>query len=340
MPTPNFIKYSTTPDDKSIKIGNYSIGVASGTTYGPTSGTSYWSGISPPTSGYTIYENKVSNGPSIRVASSSAGLIDYANRLYSGSSITTEAGALTYFNSLTDVICVNRDYEEIVTSGLTVNLDAGFTPSYPLSGTSWTDLSFSGNNGTLVNGPTFNSSDGGSIVFDGVDDYISTPIQELNRPCTLSVWVNLNSLTGFQTFAGQNTSTAIVRGRFYFQKAGETTEGLILNTVNFSIVLSGGGIVPVNSNNVIVTNIWYNYTAVLTTTTISLYENGTLQNTVNDSNTFLTPNTTITLNAGYYNNSIVDYINGKSSSFLIYNRALSAAEVLQNFNALRGRYGI
>jgi hypothetical protein len=206
--------------------------------------------------------------------------------------------------------------------GLVLCLDAANKASYPGSGTVWRDLAGS-NNGTLTNDPTFNSDNGGSIVFDGVDDYITTPIQELNRPCTLSVWVNLNSLTGFQTFVGQGTSTAILRGRFYFQKAGETTEGLILDTVNFSIVLNDGGIVPVNSNNVIVTNIWYNYTAVLTTTTISLYENGTLQNTVNDSNTFLTPNTTITLNAGYYDNSIVDFINGKSSSFLIYNRALT-----------------
>jgi hypothetical protein len=96
MPTPNFIKYSTTPDGKSIKVGNYSIGVVSGTTYGPTSGTSYWSGISPPAGGYTIYENKAANGPSIRVPINSATLIDYANRLYSGLSITTKEGPYTY----------------------------------------------------------------------------------------------------------------------------------------------------------------------------------------------------------------------------------------------------
>ena len=226
---------------------------------------------------------------------------------------------------------------DIIQNGLVLCLDAGNSKSYSGSGNVWRDLAGS-NNGTLTNGPTFSNANAGSIVFDGVDDYISTPIQELNRPCTLSVWVNLNSLTGYQTFVGQDTSTAILRGRFYFQKAGTTTEGLILNKVNFTIVLNGGGIVPVNSNNVIVTNIWYNYTAVLTTTTISLYENGTLQNTVNDSNTFLTPNTTITLNAGYYNNSIVDFINGKSSSFLIYNRALTPQEVLQNYNATKSRF--
>jgi len=229
---------------------------------------------------------------------------------------------------------------KIVTDGLVLALDAANRKSYAGSGTKWNDLSGNNNTGTLTNGPTFNGGNGGSIVFDGTNDYISTPIQNLDRPCTFSIWVNLSDLTGYQTFFGQDTSQAIDRGRFYFQKAGDTTEGVVLNNVNFSIVLSGGGIVPVNSNNVIVTNIWYNYTAVLTTAAISLYENGILQNTVSDTNTFLTPNTTITLNSGYYANSIVDYINGKSSSFLIYNRALSPNEVLQNFNATRSRFGV
>ena len=61
----------------------------------------------------------------------------------------------------------------IVTSGLVLNLDAANMKSYPRSGTTWRDLSGLGNNGTLTNGPTFNSQNGGSIVFDGVDDYAS-----------------------------------------------------------------------------------------------------------------------------------------------------------------------
>ena len=180
MPTPNFLKYSTTPDSSGIKAGNYTIGVFSGGTYGPTSTTNYWNGITPPISGYTIYENKAANGPSIRVAADASVLIDYTRRLYSGSSVTTEYSALTYLNSLGTVACVNRDYEEIITSGLTLNLDAGFTPSYPKSGTTWTDISFSGNNGTLVNGPTFNSANGGAIVFDGTNDNCPITNQTFN----------------------------------------------------------------------------------------------------------------------------------------------------------------
>jgi hypothetical protein len=62
---------------------------------------------------------------------------------------------------------------KIVTDGLVVYLDAANSRSYPGSGTTWSDLSRGGNNGTLINGPTFSSANGGSIVFDGVDDYVN-----------------------------------------------------------------------------------------------------------------------------------------------------------------------
>ena len=194
MPTPNFIKYSTTSDSKAIRSGNFTIGVTSGTTYGPTSSTEYWAGISPPAGGYTIYENKDANGPSIRVPANSTVLIDYSNRLYSGSSITTEAGALTYFNSLNTVICVNRDYEEIVTSGLTFLVDAGFTPSYPKSGNNWVNLGFSAITGTLTNSPTYSSSNGGSLAFNGSNQYVTFGNQNLGLDLiskSFCAWVNL-----------------------------------------------------------------------------------------------------------------------------------------------------
>ena len=232
---------------------------------------------------------------------------------------------------------------KIITEGLVLSLDAGNVKSYPGSGTVWTDKSGYGNNATLTNGPTFNSSNGGSIVFDGTNDYISTPIQTISRPWTFSTWFNFSSLTvngGFNTFFSQDTSVSILRGTFYFQKAGGEFEGLQQNKINFSLVKTDGSIVVTNGLNVIQTNTWYNYTAVLTTTSISLYENGVLQNTTTNSDSFITPNTNIVLNAGYFNNNIVDYWPGKSSTFQMYNRALSASEVLQNYNATKSRFGL
>jgi hypothetical protein len=232
---------------------------------------------------------------------------------------------------------------KIVTDGLVLALDAGNTKSYPGTGTTWFDKSGFSNNGMLVNGPTFSTGSLGSIVFDGTNDYISTPIQTISRPWTFSTWFNFSSLTtngGFNTLFGQDTSLSISRGTFYFQKAGGTFEGVVQNKINFSLVKTDGSIVVTNGLNVIQTNTWYNYTAVLTPTSISLYENGILQNTTTNSDSFITPNTNIVLNAGYFNNNIVDYWPGQSSIFHMYNKALSAAEVSQNFNALRGRFGI
>lgn len=319
-----------------IKVQNFIVGVNKGG-YGPTNRTNFYNGKTPNVGGYTVYISGGTASPSIFMASTDSGLISLSNRL-GASNLSTTAEALNFFNDSSTMMCTNRDYPNIITSGLVLNLDATYTPSYPKNGTLWKDLSSFGNNGTLVNGSSFSSEDGGSIGFNGSNHYVSTSLQDLDRPCTFSIWVNLSSLSSFQTFFGQDTSEAITRGRFYFQKTGITGEGLIQNVVNFSIVLSNGSIVSVNASNPIQTNVWYNYSAVLTTTTISLYENGILQNTVNDSNVFLTPNTAIILNAGYYDNTVVDYINGKSSSFLIYNRALSAQEVLQNYNAALQRF--
>ena len=227
----------------------------------------------------------------------------------------------------------------IVSSGLVLCLDAANKLSYRGSGTTWTDLSGNSNTSTLINGPTFSAGNQGSIVFDGTNDYISTTLQTLNRPFTLSVWANFSNLTGFQTFIGQDTSASIPRGRFYFQKAGTTGGGPVQDKVNFSLVKSDDSVVVVNTINTVSINVWYNFVVTLSTSSISLYQNGVIQNTTADVNTLLTDNTVILLAAGYYANNITDFINGKISSVFIYNRELSATEVLQNYNATKTRFG-
>ena len=323
MPTPNFIKYSTTPDDKSIKSGNYTIGVASGTTYGPTSSTSYWSGISPPSGGYTIYENKAAEGPSIRVPSDSATLIDYANRLYSGSSITTEEGALSYFNGLNDVICANINYEEIVTSGLTLLLDAGFTPSYPKSGTAWTDLSFSGNNATLVNGPTFNSSDGGSVVFDGTNDYCSagnSSSLSITGNLTVAAWVRPTSFANQGNIVAKSSNPGY---RMRFQSDGTFWMYSNTNTIT--------------SPSAYTINNWFHTVGVFSSTGLRMYINGSL---VQSNGTAFSPSySSSNFYVGTFNGTL-ELFQGRIANVSVYNRALSATEVLQNFNSQKARFGL
>lgn len=329
MPTPNFIKYSTTPDSSGIKVGNYTIGVFSGGTYGPTSTTNYWNGVSPPISGYTIYENKSANGPSIRVPSSASVLIDYANRLYSGTAITTEYSALTYLNSLGSVICVNRDYEEIITSGLTLNLDAGFTPSYPKSGTTWTDISFSGNNGTLTNGPTYSSANGGSIVFDGVDDYV-------NIPTTITMG-SQNTVIGFIKLSGTNSDTVVfcpeangvdnwigIQSNRLFLFATE-----ISDVNNFSIQ----GTTNLDTSD----SVWYQIVSTINNNVATIYLNGVQENSVTKNFTIgsWTSNGNLGRRGGF---SQTRYFKGAMSSVQVYNRVLSPTEIVQNYQAQFPRF--
>ena len=94
----------------------------------------------------------------------------------------------------------------IITSGLISALDAADRNSYPGSGTTWTDISGNNNNGTLTNGPTFSSTNGGAIVLDGADDYINTGTINLQRNFSLEVIVNMDVTSGF-CFFGQGTTT-------------------------------------------------------------------------------------------------------------------------------------
>jgi hypothetical protein len=332
MPTPNFIRYSTTPDGKSIRAGNYSIGVTSGVTYGPTSTTSYWSGISPPTGGYTLYENKSANGPSIRVPINSATLIDYANRLYSGSSITTEAGALVYFNSLNTVICVNKDYEEIVTSGLTALIDAGFTPSYPKSGTTIYDLSGNGANGTLVGSVTWVSSGttGEKSYFNfsagSNSNYISSSVSQSYLDCTMVLMPDFS----------YSTPTGLAGLIATSSPATNSDKSLRISGVN------GTGPWNMTARNPGDGNDWANPTAT------TYYVNGVASNVLVSgwnvfggyrTNTAGFPSTfPYFIGSGGY--SVNRGFQGKIAVVLLYNRQLSAAEQLTNYNALKGRFGL
>jgi hypothetical protein len=89
----------------------------------------------------------------------------------------------------------------IVTNGLVLYLDAANRISYVSGSTAWNDMSGFSNNGTLVNGPTFNTGDGGSIVFDGVNDYITLGTQNLiSTDFTINLWFNATTNTTKEHF--------------------------------------------------------------------------------------------------------------------------------------------
>lgn len=160
---PNVIKSATTVSTGTLKKNNFLIGVNTSVDYGPTSTSGFWSGVNPPLNGYTVYSQKTTGGPSIRVAQTDSELITIAKQ-YGGTGINTINDALNYFNGTSTNLVTNIEYENIVTSGLTAIWDGGFVPSYPRTGTTWTDLSGNAYDLALIGPPVYSGSSGNDVL--------------------------------------------------------------------------------------------------------------------------------------------------------------------------------
>jgi hypothetical protein len=215
----------------------------------------------------------------------------------------------------------------IVTSGLLLNLDAGNAASYPGTGTIWTDLSGNARHGTLTNGVGYNSGNGGYLIFDNVNDYVTV------------------SSIGVSTFTYQGWvySTPSNDGYGYFYSAGSfgfaISEGGDLGFVGGTVpgdFYYYNSSSPVDLNCVLPQNVWVNVASVIdgSSKVLQLYINGILQSTTN----VTTTQTDITEFGRFTTGA--NYFNGRKSNITIYNRALSQSEITQNYNALKGRYGL
>jgi len=484
---PNTIKYSTSGDTQSLKKGNFFIGVGD-VPKGPSSRTNHWQGITPPTSGYTIYINVGSGSTAIMVPENDTKLVEYANGMnnntnyisnggnfssgsltpfsntysspggvvqvtsitndrpyvgstsrnamymnyngggiisttgllttgvtytfsfwakiisgssfsiswnnqngsgdtnawtssanlttgwrryiqtftlnasknnfyfYSRSADTSLAAVITEFQLMTgstyggpglqnatealrwfsdvslDEVCVNRDYETIVTDGLSLNIDGGYTPSYPRTGTTWYDLSYSGNNGTLTNGPTYNSSNGGTIVFDGTNDNCPITNQTFNistgSSFTIEIAYKRNSSTpgparGLYTMGPGGISNA----RIYFWFDNNSNGQMSINYFTQSgfdryIALSSQSLDTDFHHAVQVVN---KSTLLMTGYFDGVSKgSGSIESSSTSDTTFRIGGTTSC-------NATVAFVR-------IYNRALSSTEVLQNYQAQFPRF--
>jgi hypothetical protein len=222
-----------------------------------------------------------------------------------------------------------------VTDGLVLALDAANTKSYPGSGTTWNDLSGNGNNGTLINSSTFDANNNGSIVFDGVDDYVNIPqFVSTSQNMTFSLWFNpsiLPASTGksviflqteggytIRLYANTNFSPNNLAWLIYFERENATV-GAVLPQYTYPLNIWTNTVMTFNENGQYV-----------------VYINGELWNTTN----------TITfvrwfLPTGYLRlSNSAGGVNGNISEFKIYDRTLSTEEVFQNFNATKSRYGL
>jgi len=223
----------------------------------------------------------------------------------------------------------------VVTNGLVLALDAGNTQSYSGSGTTWNDLSGRNNTGTLTNGPTFNSGNGGSIVFDGVNDLISLG-------------------TGF-------TSLDLIDKSFqcWIKKTGASHKGLVDKDFDNGEPNYGGWGFWIQSNNKLwwwphpnldllddgpltVSNTTWTNVAVTwnsSTKTASFYINGVLNSSKTNASIVEKASGSANFVVGAFRETTSPF-DGNISFVKAYNRILTATEIQQNFNATRGRYGI
>jgi len=225
----------------------------------------------------------------------------------------------------------------IVTKNLVLYLDAANIRSYPKTGTTWSDLAGS-NNGTLTNGPTFNSNNGGSIVFDGVDDYVECGISldtyiSGNRDFTVEFWMykNINSdgmvLSSWDSIPNRKFYIGYIndRARFVASSTGSdfaiAEAGILTNNTWHHIVVTRAGVEGNSGVKIYINNILqilsFNGAFSSITTNSVLYRIG---NRIESSSPFP--------------------LLGRISLLKTYNRALTSTEVLQNFNATRARFGI
>lgn len=328
--TPNVIRYSGSGLTGLLKKGNYYIGIDENVNYGPTDTTDFWNGYTPPSNGYTVYLNKISQGPSIYAASSVSDLIVYAKEM-GGTNIVTEQNALDYFDGRTDSVCVNINYPNVVTSGLTLFLDSGFIPSYKKSGSTWTDLSFSGKNATLINSPSFSSSNQGILLFSASSSqYATTADLGTLSNFTINCWYYMNTVPQSNKYPALvcNTYDLVSKVNFSLGVNESPWSGKIAGGFYNSGWYNAAGFTPT-------ANTWTNACVTYDGSNIKLYRDGVLFSSAATSTAAVTSGQGVRIARRWDD---VDYIDGYIPIVSIYNRALSANEISQNYSAIYPRF--
>jgi hypothetical protein len=353
MSSTNHFKFGASGISSATR-GGFSVGVKEGADYGPTSLTGFWNGITPPVGGYTIYVDKASQGPSIHVASNDAQCIGML--LAMGATGSTIGDVLAWVNNQSNMAILTAELTlgdlpgagpSIVTSGLTLNLDAGNVSSYPGYGTTWNDLSGNGNNGTLINSPTYNSSNSGYLTFGGTngnngtfnstDQYVQiaspTSIPLGNTARTISTWVRKLEVTNPYPYEIVGMGAWLSNNRSVF------TLTVASNPLAPSLTTWGddySGPTGYISNNT-----WVNLSVTYNgNTSLIVYVNGTQVGTFTFSSQLDTVFGASGLTIGTWKDGQWNSFVGDISNVLIYNRTLSDVEILQNYNAIKSRFGL
>jgi hypothetical protein len=355
----NKIKYSLTTENYSLKKNNVLIGI-NDVEYGPTDNgviipdidvtstrTFWWNGVTPPSSGYTIYSVKTDgSSPSINVANNDDQLIFIVNSL-NGTNFNSVPDLLEHVSTgLTETIVCDIEYPDIVTDGLLSILDPGFASSYPRKGNILKDLSGKNNNGDFYNSPTYSSINGGVIDFDGLNDYIKLPtnfipnylppITNTWEPFTISIWFK-TSVAGGIIF-GQQSSANVGLSSGYVPAMYVNTDGKLVTSCFW------GGSVSNNttSSSSVNDGVWHNCTVTVSGTTHTTYLDNVSIGTITKTQIYYSEFYHYFIGSGRNTSwplaSENQYFNGSIGCVLFYEKQLSSIEVSNNYNQLLSRY--
>lgn len=245
-------------------------------------------------------------------------------------------------NILTNLQLKHYNESTMVRSGLIVCLDAGIASSYNGDGTTWTDLSGNNYNATLTNGPSYTRSGGGSIVFDGSNDYaainVNSWIRSTSSAYTFSSFFYYNGGTDggapYSIMTAPNDGNTndgfwqhINLGGIWYWRTEDNVSGEFGGNVEISSGFSNGN--------------WYHLATVVKTNSLIFYRNGiqvsSISTTFNWANLRNDHTAYVYIATGY---GEFYYMNGNISNFLMYNRELSSSEILQNYNSHKRRYNL
>lgn len=217
-----------------------------------------------------------------------------------------------------------------VTDNLLIHLDAGNPSSYPGSGTVWTDLSGNGYNGTLNNGITYSGADGGTLVLDGYDDYVSISSLDLRRNFSLELWVKINAYSpALQALFGQGVPAGS-QGLHIFIGSD--------NTINYRMYGN-----DYNLLSTVNTGQWYQFVFTYSNSSPyqkKIYKNGTLLGASSGGQAQWLGTGPFRIGHTYSYINPSEKLNGPVGIFRVYSKVLSDAEVLQNYNYNKARFGL
>ena len=219
---------------------------------------------------------------------------------------------------------------DIVDDGLVFAVDAASERSYPGTGTTWYDLSGNSIDGTLTNGPTFSSGNGGSFLFDNFDDYVSLGASSqfsITNQMSVFSWVKIDSFTSWDGIFGAYSGGDFV----HFQ--------LSSGRINIYVYGPGAGYGSLDSGyDQLTAGEWSNVGFTFGSSVLTVYLNGVaMPTTVTGSTANVSSTTEVSIGRAYSGDRD---LGGYVATTDVYNRALSSAEVTQNYNAIKGRFGL